>query len=62
MKRSNEHDANAGLADGRRRHKFRPPPPKNKLLFPVVAKRAGIALLVFVIVVPLIRMALGLNP
>ena len=61
MKRSNEHDANRGLAEGKR-SKFRPPAPRNKLPLPVVAKRAGIALLVFVIVVPLIRMALGLNP
>lgn len=61
MKRSNEHDAHLGLSEGKR-SKFRPPAPRNKLLFPVVARRAGIALLVFLLAVPLIRMSLGLNP
>ena len=61
MKRLNEHDAAKGLREGVRK-RVSPPKPKNQLLLPVVAKRAGIALLVFLIAVPLIRMALGLNP
>ena len=61
MSRSNEHDAHKGLSH-KHRTRFRPLPPKNQLLLPVVAKRAGIALIVFLIAVPLIRMALGLNP